>query len=180
MSEQRVSSRYARALLGSASKEGLESTVLDDFKKIARIVDSSKDMLYLIKSPVVQFWKKKKIFQKIFEPQINSLTMRFLLLLAEKHRESLIPSIAVQYENQYNILKNILPVSISTTVELSELMKSKITRKLEDYTQKNIAPKFGIDHSLKGGLMVRINDWVFDASIRNQLEILFKKLTAEM
>jgi len=64
-------------------------------------------------------------------------------------------------------------------VDLSDVIKLKIVQKIEKQTNKKVIPDFKINISMKGGLLVKIQDWVFDASLKNQLEILFKKLSTD-
>ncbi len=176
MTERKISTRYAKALLDLALKEGIADTVLNDLKRVVKMMDSSKEFDLLIKSPIIQYWKKKKIIQNIFEQSLHKLTLDFLLLLISHRREILIPSILNQYNIQYNTIMNNLPVSILSAVEINENTKSKIVSKLNEITNMNILPDFTIDKSLKGGIIIKIDDWVYDASIKNQLKLLYKQL----
>lgn len=176
MTEQRVSSRYARALLQTAAEEKLADEVFQDLNKMRTIIESSRDLKSFIKSPIVQFWKKKKAFEEIFKPVLMELTYKFLLLLADKRRETIIDSVIEQYEKQYNELNNRLPVKIFSAVELDNELKDRISKKMEEITGKTVLSDFRKDEKLKGGILVRIDDWVFDGSVKNQLEILYKKL----
>lgn len=178
MLEKRVSFRYARALLDTASKEGLAGEVFKDVQKVRATLQASKELSSLTASPVFQLWKKKKIYKAIFEEEkISDLTLNFLILLLDKRRGELIPSIVRQYEMQYNLLNNRLEVDIISAIELTEQIKKKVIDKLTDWTKMTILPNYKIDAKIKGGLLVRIDDWVFDASVKHQLEKLFKKLT---
>jgi F-type H+-transporting ATPase subunit delta len=177
MTEQRVSYRYAKALMGTAINDGLAEVIHNDFQKINEIFNSSRELRSLTASPVFQNWKKKKIYNELFENmKISELSSNFLILLIEKRRGSLIPDIVVQFEKLYNILNNKLEVFITSAIELTEEVKGKIILKLAEKTNMTILPVYKIEPALKGGIMLRIDDWVFDASIKNQLEILFKKL----
>ena len=178
MLEQKVSYRYARALLDTASKEGIAETVYNDIKRVRATLNLSKDLRSMTASPIFQLWKKKRIFKAIFsEIKISELTLNFLILLLEKRRGELIPSIVRQYEMQYNLLIYLLEVDIISAIEPTEDIKKKVIEKLSISTQMTILPTYKIDTNIKGGLLVRIDDWVFDATIKRQLETLFKKLT---
>jgi F-type H+-transporting ATPase subunit delta len=93
-------------------------------------------------------------------------------LLTEKSRENLLGDIAYQYELIYNEANNRLPVIIYSAVELDEDSKSQIETKLTEWTKKTILSEYKVDPSIKGGLKIKISDWVFDASIQNQLNKL--------
>lgn len=177
MREHRVSYRYAKALLESAKKVGMADLIYDDFSKIRFTFEMSKELRRLAASPVFQLWRKKKILNEIFEEEkISPLAMQFLLLLIEKRRGDLVLSIIAEYEMQYNLLNNKLPITVESAVELDEKMKSQVVNKVASKTKMTILPEYKINKELKGGILVMIQDWVFDASIKNQLKILRKQL----
>ena len=103
MIESKVSLRYAKSLLDTTDSLASSDLVLKDFDYILKIIKSSKELASLFRSPIIQNWKKKKILKEIFEPTISKLTLDFLMLITEKHREILIFSIIQQYINLYNI-----------------------------------------------------------------------------
>jgi F-type H+-transporting ATPase subunit delta len=176
MTEKRVSIRYARALLNIAETGSLTETVLNDLKTINSMLDASREFKVFTNSPIIQYWKKKKVFTEIFEDKISKLTMGFLVLLLEKRRENLLPSIAIQYEDIYNQLNHLLPVEIESAAIMSASNKNQITERLAELTKQTVLPRFSENSALKGGLKVRIDDWVFDATISNQLDKLHKQL----
>ena len=180
MTEQRVSSRYARALLDTALQVGIAESVFEDFKKVRASLDASREFKSITASPVFQLWRKKKIYKELFaEIKISDLTLNFLLLLIDKRRGVLISSIVEEYQKQFEILENRLQVEITSAIELTEEIKSKLIDKLSEWTHKTILSTYKIEPSIKGGLIVKIDDWVYDASIKNQLEILYTLLSED-
>ena len=172
MHEKKVSSRYAKAIYGLAKESNLQDTVLSDFTLILKTITDSKELGNLVESPVVSSKKKYDIFKEVFEDSISDTTYRFIKLLTEKSRENLLDDIAYQYELIYNEANNRLPVIIYSAVELDEDAKSQIISKLTEWTKKTILSEFKVDPSIKGGLKIKISDWVFDASVQNQLDKL--------
>lgn len=178
MTEQRVSFRYAKALLETATKGLVAETIFNDFQKVALTMELSRELRVFTASPVVQQWKKKKIFTEVFnEVKISELTLTFLILLIDKRRGNLILDIIKQYEIQYNRLMNKLSVIITSAVELSDEIKQRIIDRLSLITGKQILADFKTNIDIQGGIIVRIDDWVFDASVKNQLSNLFKQLS---
>lgn len=177
MNEQRVSSRYARAIFETAKEAGKIDLVYKDLKFINDTIDKSRDLRLMISSQIIQYWKKERVFKEIFENNIDSSTLDFLLLIADKRRERLIMSIYYQYEILYNKLNGRLPIQVVSAIELSEDLKKKIVSKMQENTGKIVLTDFLVDPALKGGLKIKVEDWVFDSTIKNQLETLFNKLT---
>jgi F-type H+-transporting ATPase subunit delta len=177
MTEYKVSFRYAKAVIESAIKENLTDVLLNDFNLVKGIVISSKELKTFLKSPVIPETKKKKIISELFENQVNASTLNFLLFLVTKGRANLIIDIISQYEVQYNQLHGRIKVGISTAIEMNDDIKTKIVQKITDYTMKTVLPEFKIEESLKGGIVVQVEDWVFDGSLKSQLENLYNSLS---
>jgi len=177
MREHRVSYRYAKALLESAKKDNVADLIFNDFIKVKYTFEMSRELRQLAAIPVFQLWRKRKILNEIFlEEKISPMTMEFLLLLIDKRRGELILSIISEYEKQYNILNNRLPITVESAVELDEKMKEQVISKVTGKTRMKILPEYKLNQELKGGILVKIEDWVFDASIKNQLKVLRKQL----
>ncbi|MFP4369022.1 MAG: ATP synthase F1 subunit delta [Candidatus Kapaibacterium sp.] len=176
MTEHRVSSRYAKALLDIAKEQKATDDVYNDLKAVQRIIGSSRELENMLHSPVVHHWQKKKVFEEVFKDIIGEITMKFLSLLADKGREFLIKDIIAEYEQLYNRLNNRLPIGISSAIELNDDLKEKVLAKFRDYTGKTLLPEYHVDESLKGGIKVRVGDLVFDASVSRQLEQLRQRL----
>lgn len=172
MNEKKVSSRYAKAIYSLAKDSNLQDTILSDFTLILKTIADSKEFSNLVESPVVSSKKKYDIFKEVFENSISDTTYSFIKLLTEKSRENLIDDIAYQYELIYNEANNRLPVIIYSAVELDEDAKSQILSKLTEWTKKTILSEYKVDPSIKGGLKIKISDWIFDASVQNQLDKL--------
>lgn len=176
MNEKKISSRYAKAIYGLAKQNNLQDNILADFKFIVHTIHQSRDLKNLMTSPVVAGDKKLSILKEIFGEKISELTIRFFMLLTEKSREYLFVSIAREFELIYNEEHNRLPVTIYSSIELDKNSQVDIQNKLADWTKKSIMPDYKIDNNMLGGLKINISDWVFDASIQNQLEKLKKVL----
>ncbi len=172
MNEKKVSSRYAKAVYSLAKESNLQDTILSDFTLILKTIADSRELSNLVESPVISSKKKYDVFKEVFGDSISDSTFNFIKLLTEKSRENLLDDIAIEYELIYNEANNRLPVIIYSAVELDEDAKSQILSKLTDWTKKTILSEYKVDSSLKGGLKIKISDWIFDASIQNQLDKL--------
>lgn len=176
MNEKIVSSRYAKAIYSTADESQLVEIVLKDFKYILETIGSSKELRNLVGSPIVSGEKKMAILTEIFSGEVNNLTIDFLKLITDKSRTGLVNNIAREFELIYNNKNNIIPVLIETAVQLDEEGKNKTVEMLSNWTKSTIQAEYKVNQGLKGGLKINIDGWVFDATIKNQLEKLRKSL----
>lgn len=176
MNEKIISSRYAKAIYSMAEEKKQVEVILNDFKLILETIDNSRELYNLIESPVVAGDKKLAILKEVFGDSLNETTNSFLKLITDKSRTHYIDSIAKEYELIYNSKNNIVPVVIETAVQLDEDGKTKLVEMLTSWTKSTIQAEYKVNPVLKGGLKVNIKGWVFDATIKNQLEKLRSRL----
>jgi F-type H+-transporting ATPase subunit delta len=62
---------------------------------------------------------------------------------------------------------------------LNDKQKAALIGNLETVTGKKIQANYSLDPGLLGGAVVRIGDTIYDGSVRNQLDRLRERLTAE-
>ena len=61
---------------------------------------------------------------------------------------------------------------VTTAVELDDAHKDRIKNKLESQTERKLELEYVIDPSIIGGIVFRVGDKVYDASLRAQLDNL--------
>lgn len=176
MTEQKVSSRYARALLDIADKEAITDKVIVDLDLVSEMIRSSKELNNLVQSPIVADWQKKKIFQELLSGKTQEVTLKFIELLIDKGREVLIENIIDRFLKLYDEKNNRVKIDVTSATELTDTLKSKIVAKLTEATSKTIIPTYFTDPSVKGGISIRVNDWVYDATLLTQLKLLKEDL----
>lgn len=180
MAEQRVSFRYARALLETAKEGNVADTIYQDFLTVNSILNESAELRVFTANPIIPHWRKTKVYDEIFEGKISTLTLKFLQFLLDKKRGDLIRDIIIQYEEQYNKLINKLNIEVTSTIDMTDELKEALKNKITGMTGKTISASYKTDSSLKGGLIVRLDDWVYDSSVKHQLELLYKKLVDDV
>jgi|SRR5690554_1688699 len=177
MKGNRAAVRYAKALLLMAKQEGQEEVVLTDVKMISSLIDESKDLRLLLKSPLVKMGKKRTVLNAIFEGKVNTITMNFINLIVSHKREAIFELILFNTIAQYNQAHKIATVNVSTAIALSADLKAALIEKIKttfEYLEVQLNEK--VDEDLLGGLVLRIGDKQFDGSIRRQLNDIEKEL----
>src|SRR5688572_20186283 len=101
MSEIRIASRYAKSLIELASDQGKLETVYTDMVNFAETCKSSKDLISMLKSPVIPGDKKRKVLDAVFK-DFSELTRLFIHTVVKKGREAFLPLIAKECISLYN------------------------------------------------------------------------------
>ncbi len=179
MSVYSVSSRFATALLQSASEKNISGAVSADVELISQTITASKELRNLLASPVLKESKKAEIIEEIFKSKVSADSLNFLKFVIRKNRENLLHEILKRFIELWNSKNNILSAKITSAYKLEESEKKHIAEVLEKYTGKKIQSVFNIDQKIIGGFVLKIGDTVIDGSVANQLLVLKKKLLEE-
>lgn len=170
MLNPRVANRYAKSLVDVAGETNQLETVQADMKLLRSICRQSKDFAMLLRSPVISADKKMSIWHAVLGDKVSALTNAFVGLLVNKNREASLPEIADAYLEQYNKLKGIRQVKITTAAPVSDELVSKLVGKLKE--AKNVSQvevETAVDPSLIGGYKMQMGDFLVDNSISRDL-----------
>ncbi len=172
MMESKAAQRYATAFLQIAVEENKVEKIFSDIEIIEKLLNTSLDFKLFLKSPIINAEKKKKILLSLFQDKVDTITLKFLLLLTTRNREAILSAIISQFKSLLDERRGIVNADISAVVEFSNEQREKVTKRLETLTKKKVRLHFKIDPTLIGGFKIQINDTVYDGSILNQFDIL--------
>lgn len=168
---------YAKAMFDAAQELGKIETIKNDFNTVYSSMLIDKDVLSFFASAFVDGNIKIGILKKVYEENIAEETFNLLSILIERDLINILVAIIVEYENLCNEYYNILSTKIiaSSEIENIEALKSSI-RSMVD---KDVHFTVEIDESIMGGIIVQIDDVIYDYSVRRLLENVKDSLFAE-
>jgi F-type H+-transporting ATPase subunit delta len=176
MPNPRLAYRYAKSLIDlSIERDQLES-VYSDMQFLKQVCAGSRDFVNLLRSPVVPSDKKQSIIDAVAKTNISELTAAFIRLLIHKNRESDMPEIIVAFIEQYNTIKGIHKVRLTTATAISDDLKNAIVSKVKkEASLANVELDAKINESLIGGFVLEFNNNLIDASILRDLKDISKQ-----
>lgn len=176
MNNPRLAGRYAKSLLDLAIEQNQLDAVYEDVKLLKVIVKENPDFVTVLKSPVINSDKKEQVINAILNGKINNITTLFIQLLIRKTRESNLPEIVKAFLDQYNQLKDIHHVKITTAVPMSEASEQVILSKVRSNTSiQNIELETAVEEELIGGFKLEVGGKLVDASILRDLNDVKKQ-----
>lgn len=176
MQNFRIAFRYGRALLRTATELNCAEEVFRDVKMIRSMIYGSDELKAFLKSPVIEHLKKKSIVRELLHGRVHQLTEDFVLLLTHKGREAMIGSIMEAYDTLYLESTNQLRIDVASANPVSEELQARLAENLSAKLSKKIIPTFHVEEKLLGGMVLKINDEVFDGSLQRRLELIRHKL----
>ena len=163
-----------------AEEKKIFSKVSDDAELIFNTLNSSKELRSVLKSPVVKSNDKKSLLQKIFEKKINPETESFIIFVVEKNREDILFDIFKEFIVLADKKNGIVKAKVVSASDLNDQLRQRMTDDLSKKTNKKVSANYNVDANLIGGFIVRIEDTVYDASVKHQLNLLRKKFSEEI
>lgn len=176
MPNPRLATRYAKSLIGLAQERQELETVYNDMLFLQRICKSNRDFVNLLRSPVVKADKKDAIITAITKDRISKITATFAKLLTDKGREEDLPEIIDAFISQYNEIKGIQKVRLTTAVPVSDDLKKALLDKVKKSTGfDKVEMEALVNENLIGGFILEYNNNLVDASILRDLKDISKQ-----
>ena len=94
----------------------------------------------------------------------------------ENHRLPAIHRIRRQYEALCDEAAGLLPVTVTSAVELEDAVVQGIGAEIGRQTGRKVELTSAVDPAIVGGFVVRVGNAILDASIRNRLDQLRKQV----
>ena len=176
---RQVSKNYAQALLEIAGSDlSTKEKFLVDLNNVVYVINKTSLAKQVLKNPTLSKEIKKDILRRTFSNHINEKVLNLLFLLIDKHRTNLINEIQKEFSGLLNTEKGIVLAEVSMASEMSPQNLDALKEKLEDILKKSkkVTIESKVDTSLIGGVKVKINDLVYDGSIRGRLANLKREL----
>jgi F-type H+-transporting ATPase subunit delta len=172
---EEISDVYARALFEVAKESGALDRVHDELGQFADALDTDRNLQVFLFSPYFSSEEKKEGIKRIVTDADERL-INFLELLAERHRMPLIFRIRRNFDSMWAEENKLLPVTVTSAVELDEGLVNDIGKRIEEQTDRSVELSSNVDPDVLGGLQVQVGNMVLDATVRNRLEQLRKQV----
>lgn len=176
MDEGLISVRYATAVFSLAKEKNLLPEIKEDMELILDVCSRSADFNRMLSSPLVKPSQKKSVINLVFDKKINSLSMNFLELVVKNNRETFVTSVCRDVLSLIRMEKNIKTAVITTARPLDEVTLRKAEKTIEKELGARVELTGKHNPGIIGGLVLRIDDRQYDATVKTRLKKLKQEL----
>ncbi len=172
---EEIAQVYARSLFEVASERGILDELREQLGQFADALAQDRQLMIFLFSPYFSTEEKKSGLKRGItgaEPTF----MNFLEALVERHRLPAIFRIRDRYEQLWDEVNKLLPVQVTSAVALDEATVKSIGDRIGEQTGNKIELSSKVDPDILGGIVLRVGNFILDASIRNRLEQLRKQV----
>jgi F-type H+-transporting ATPase subunit delta len=118
------------------------------------------------------------LFLSVCGERLDAAGQNLVRVLVENRRLALLPEIAAVYEDLKNAAEARVEATVVSAFELDAAQIKKIEEALKRRLNRDVRVTTAVDRGLLGGLFIRANDLVIDASVRGQLARLAANLNS--
>ena len=177
---QALALRYANALISVAlDKKAPLEKIANELQEFSDLLNTESRLAEVLGAPTIPSSKRVEVLQQVLEGQaLVDATTNTLKLLTEKDRIEILPDVAAQYKRLMMEHEKIESGEVVSAHPLSNDQQKKLADQLGQALGKTMQLSYRTDPELVGGLVVRIGNRVYDASVRSELRRFKEKTLA--
>ena len=169
------SKRYAKALIGYGVEKDNLDILFSEFSSLIQTLEDSKDLVSFIHNPTISKDIKQKVLDELISDNLPNTSI-VINLLSQNNRLDMLIDVCKGFIKQYNAHKDIIEVTVTTPIEISEDIESSIEGYLNSIENGKIKLIKKKDESLIAGFTIDYNNTRLDASVKRRLEKMKKQL----
>jgi F-type H+-transporting ATPase subunit delta len=174
-----IARNYADTLLELARREGGEEIVdryAEALSEVTGVIADEPRVRRFLESPRIDGDAKKDALRASFAGRVPERFLRFLYIVVDKRRESLMEAIGDAYQALVDEARGRVRAEVALPQEPDEAMRQSVVRALEQRSGRTVVARFVVDPALLGGVRIRIGDEILDGSIRRQMARMRRRL----
>jgi ATP synthase F1 delta subunit len=172
---EEIAQVYARSLFEVAQENDKLDTIHEQLGEFADELSENRELQVFFFSPYFSSQEKRDGIGKVLDGADEHFA-RFLQLLAERHRMPVLLRIRREFDQLWAEENRLLPVTITSAVDLDDKMAQDIGKRIEDQTGQSVELTTKVDPDVIGGLVMQVGNMVMDATVRARLERLRKQV----
>jgi F-type H+-transporting ATPase subunit delta len=168
---QRVGDVYAKALLAVGSQRGNVDRLLGELDSLVQDVLPKLDQLRaILESPRVPVEAKLGIVDKMLRGRASQEFINFVKVVVRKGRIAALAAIHKAAHTMFNEAAGRLEATLITAAPVDGATQERVAARLTEQLGQQVSLASRVDPRILGGMVVRVGDTVYDASLANQLQ----------
>ena len=161
---QEIAEVYARALFEVAKEHDALDEIHEELGEFADALDENRDLQVFFFSPYFSSEEKKDAISRL----ISGADERFVMPVVFRIRREL--------DGLWAEENRLLPVTITSAVELDDQTVRRIRKEIEEQTGRRTELTTEVDPDVLGGLAMRVGNVVMDGTVRSRLDRLRREV----
>lgn len=175
MRAESVAANYAEALFSLGERGGQTERYAGLIQAIADAVHSLPQARAVLMSPKVTRAAKSAILAQALTSAPPEF-VQFLQAVVKRGRQGLLSEIATAYRDLLDEKFNRVRATVMMAREADAEVRRNLEKALAEVVGKEVLAEYVVDADLLGGVIVKINDRVYDGSVRRRMTRLRRQL----
>jgi F-type H+-transporting ATPase subunit delta len=172
---EEIAQVYSRSLFEVAKEQGKLDEVKEQLGQFSDALEGDRELAVFFFSPYFSTPEKQDGLKKLVDG-MEPILLNFLEVLIENHRLPAIHRIRRQYDALWDKENKILPVEVTSAVELDEGTVQHLGDRIGEQTGRRVQLTSTVDPDILGGIVLRVGNSILDASIRSRLNQLRREV----
>jgi F-type H+-transporting ATPase subunit delta len=170
---------YARSLLELANESNQAEAINADLQALREAMDSDPSFAQFFRNPSVSDADRLAVLTKSLSGVGGSqLLSNFLGVLGAHGRLGILAEVAGAYDDLLGDQLGKIEVDVTVAQRLSADQLEQVRQKVSQALKKDAVVHQYVDESIIGGLILRVQDRLIDASVKSQLRAMRDQLLA--
>ncbi len=170
--QQQLGGVYAKALLAAAQDAGIADQLLAEFDAFMELLAQLPQLEGTLSSPRIPTEVKLSALDKLLQGRTSPTLLNFLKVLCRRRRFDCIHAVHEAAHKTFNELMGRVVVQVTTATPMDDNVRARMVERLQESLGKQVVLRAEIDPQLIGGLVIRVGDTRYDASLANELNLL--------
>lgn len=160
MSQDKRARIYAEALFAEARKMGQAEELGERLLSLRDRMEEDAELRRILQEELISPQEKEKALKDL------------LPRLLSREKEEMIVSLAPEYQHLLDRERDLEPVEVTLASAIPPDLESELRKRLAGVVGKEVRLVKRIDPAILGGMVLRWEDRVIDASVRRKLELI--------
>ena len=169
---------YARSLLELANERNQADAIGQEMAAIREIIEQQPTFAAFLANPGIGTGERTATLEKVFRGRASPLVWNFLSVVNNHGRLGLLGAIAQAFHDLLDEQKGNVEVDVTVAQKLAPDQLEQVRQRVSQALGKTAVVHQYVDPEIIGGLVIRVEDRLIDASVRYQLDAMRERLLA--
>lgn len=160
---------FAQLSFAIAERQGRLETVERNLHDLSVIVTEDQQLRDAITTPAVVDAAKEALLEDLLQGKVDDLSIVLIRTLVAVDHGRGVDRLAERLSRAAAKRRNKVVADVETAIELDDARRLQLREKLSEVIGMPVEPRFSVDPSIVGSVIVRIGDEVIDGSVRHRL-----------
>ena len=167
---------YARSILELANEANKAQEFGQELAAIGELIRQNPTFAHYLADPGIGAAERTATLDRLFRGKASPLVMNLMGVLNERGRLNLLGAVADAYADLLDAQQGNVEVDVTVARRLDPSQLEQVRQRVSAALGKNAVVHQYVDEDIIGGLVLRVEDRLIDASVRYQLEAMRQRM----